>query len=117
MQVIYTFLATFLVGIANQFLGKLSKIFIKYSVVFATFLAFSVMFISAVYAYVASLNLIVSGIDQTMPEIVIGVWGWVMPSNTTICFTTIVAALHLRFFTKLYFSLMGMKKASADAAK
>jgi len=117
MRVLFDWLARFLVGLANDILGKFSKIFVKHAVVFASFLAFSVMFIAAVYAYVESLNLIVSGIDQTMPQIVIGVWGWVMPSNTTACFSSIVAALHLRFFTKLYFSLMGIRKASADAAK
>jgi len=117
MAVLFEWLAAVLVSLFASFAGNLAKVLLKFSVVSIIFLAFSTMFIAAAYAYLSSLNLLVKGIDQTVPDIVTGVWGWVMPDNTTACFTVILSALHLRFFTKLYFSLMNRRFSAALASK
>lgn len=90
-----------------------SKAFLHATFKIAITLAFIVFIIAAIVAYVTAAGVIVTSLSQTVPDIVSGVWGWVMPSNTPACLTALSAAVLLRFFTNQYLALMRFKfKAS-----
>jgi len=76
-------------------------------------IAYTVLYISivvaAIYAYVSTYRTLVNSISQTMPEIVNGVWGWVMPSNAHACFLVIFAVIILRFVTRQWLKLINAK--------
>jgi hypothetical protein len=48
-----------------------------------------------------------------VPQIVHGVWGWVMPDNTNILFVIIGSVYLLRFVTNLYLSVLNAKFKTA----
>lgn len=58
---------------------------------------FITIFVAAVYAYLLAAKAIIKSLEATMPEIVVGVWGWVMPYNVNYCITSLGAAVILRF--------------------
>jgi len=99
-----------LISILMQFLATLvTKVFFHASFKIAITLAVIVIFVSSIYAYVSAYSAIVNGIAQTVPTIVNGVWGWVMPSNINACILVILTVYILRFVTKLYLSILTKK--------
>lgn len=85
------------------------KTFLHSAFKIAITLAFITLFVAAVYAYVSIAGDIIEALSETVPEIVSGVWGWVMPGNTSACLLGLTSAVLLRFFTNLYHSIMKMK--------
>ncbi len=103
-----------LFGILMNFLvDSFGKIALHAAFKIAITLAFIALLVSAIYAYVASYSGIVNAIGETVPEIVNGVWGWVMPSNIHACFIAIFSSVLLRFITKQYFTLMNWRFRAA----
>jgi len=106
MYVLYGLLINFLVKIFGRtFLHAAFKIAIT--------TMFITLVVSALLAYVEAFVGIVEGISQTVPEIVSGVWGWVMPPNTNICVLAIFSSIMLRFMTKQYLLLMNKRFLAA----
>lgn len=97
----------------NFFVDIFGKVFLHAAFKIAITLAFISLVITAIYAYVASYSTIVNGIAQTVPEIVNGVWGWVMPTHSNACFFAIFSSIMLRFITKQYFNLMNWRFRAA----
>lgn len=97
-----------------NFLGKAaSQLFFHAAFKMTITALFISLVISAVLGYISAYKSIVSGLTATMPEVVAGVWGWVMPSNVHYCITCIVSAVLLRFFTKQWLKLLNYRwKAS-----
>jgi len=72
-------------------------------------LAFIALLTAAIYAYISAAGVLITGIGMTVPDVALGVWGWVMPSNTNSCFTVIGAVYLLRFFTRIYLNMLNSK--------
>lgn len=102
MGALFAVLMGFLVRLFGQF--ALTKVF-KIGLV----LAFTTFFIASVSAYIQGCGLVISVVYRTMPEMVVGIWGWVMPPNTNACIIAIGSSYLLRFFTKLYFTLLNTR--------
>lgn len=90
-----------------------TKTFVQTAFKIAITLAFITLVVSAIYAYVSAAGLIIEGISQTVPDIVSGVWGWVMPSNTAACLLATTSALILRFATAQLRYIMSNKFKAA----
>jgi len=106
MSVLFAILMNFLVDIFG-------KIALHAAFKIAITLAFIAILVSAIYAYVNTYSVIVNGIAQNVPEIVNGVWGWVMPPNTNACFFAIFSCFMLRFITRQYFNLLNWRFRAA----
>jgi hypothetical protein len=92
-------------ALANYFTKSFFHAAFKISIT----LLFISMMIAAIYAYVAAYNVVIVSLGQTVPEIVSGVWGWVMPPNVNACVFALFSCVLLRFFTKQYFLLMNAR--------
>lgn len=97
----------------NFFVDVFGKLFLHASFKIAITLAFIAMVVAAIYAYVSTYAAIVNGISQTVPEIVNGVWGWVMPDNTSACLLAIFSSIMLKFITKQYLTLINHRFRAA----
>lgn len=97
----------------NFFVDVFSKLFLHAAFKIAITLAFIALVVSAIYAYVSAYSAIVNGIGQTVPEIVNGVWGWVMPDNINACIFAIFSTVMLRFVTKQYLLLLNLRFRAA----
>ncbi len=97
----------------NFFVDIFSKLFLHAAFKIAITLLFISLVVAAIYAYVASFSTIVNGIAQTVPEIVNGVWGWVMPPNTNMCLFALFSCVMLRFVTRQYLLLMNHRFRAA----
>jgi hypothetical protein len=97
----------------NFFASQFSKLFLHASFKISITVAFIGLVVSAIYAYIKAYSAIVIGIGQTVPEIVSGVWGWVMPPNINACIFAIVSSVMLRFVTKQYLLLMNHRFRAA----
>ena len=104
----------YLIGILMNFLATaLGKIFLHASFKISITLLFSSLVVAAIYAYVSAYSTIINALSATVPEIVTGVWGWVMPPNANICIFAIFSSVMLRFVTAQYLKLMNSRfKAS-----
>lgn len=67
------------------------------------------LFVALIYGYLASFSAIIDVLDKTVPEIVSGVWGWVMPDNTTACIFYMLSAGLLRFGTVAFVKTLEWK--------
>lgn len=106
MSVLFSILMSFLVDVFG-------KLFLHAAFKIAITLAFIALIVSAIVAYVTAYGVIVDGIAQTVPEIVNGVWGWVMPENTHACLFAVFSSIMLRFITKQYLLLMNHRFRAA----
>ena len=95
------------------FVDLFGKTFFHAAFKIAITLAFITLIVAAVYAYVTAYSLIVAGISQTVPDIVAGVWGWVMPPNVNACILAMFSCVILKFITKLYLSIYNYKIKAA----
>ena len=93
----------------NFFVDIFGKLFLHAAFKIAITLAFISLIVAAIVAYVQAFGVIVNGIAQTVPEIVNGVWGWVMPENTNACLFAIFSSIMLRFVTKQYLLLLNAR--------
>jgi Family of unknown function (DUF5455) len=100
-------------AIFSFFLQFFTKAFVFTSFRIAITLAFITMVVGAVYAYVAAAGVLITALSSTVPDIVNGVWGWVMPSNTSICLVSLMAATILRFVTAHFLLLFKAKHQAA----
>jgi len=97
----------------NFFVDIFSKVFLHAAFKIAITLAFIALIVSTVLAYVSAYSTIVNGLAQTVPEIVNGVWGWVMPTNTNLYILAIGSSILLRFVTKQYMLLLNARFRAA----
>jgi hypothetical protein len=102
MQILFGVLLNFL---ASTF----SKVFLHAAFKISITIAFTALVVAAIYAYVKAYSAIVNGIGQTVPEIVNGVWGWVMPDNINACIFAIFSTVMLRFVTNQYLKLLNLR--------
>ncbi|MDP1615675.1 MAG: DUF5455 family protein [Methylococcales bacterium] len=103
-----------LFGLLMNFMASMyTKIFLHAAFKIAITVAFIALVVSAIYAYVSSFSTIISALGATMPTIVSGVWGWVMPHNTNACIFAIFSCIMLRFITKQYLLLMNHRFRAA----
>lgn len=97
----------------NFFATQFSKLFLHAAFKISITTAFIGLIVAAIYAYVKAYSAIVNGIGQTVPEIVNGVWGWVMPTNINACIFAIFSTVMLRFITHQYLLLMNARFRAA----
>jgi len=103
-----------LLGVLMGFLADtFGKLFLHASFKIAIALAFIALFVAAIYAYLAGFSAIVTAHGQTVPEIVSGVWGWVMPDNTTSCLFYLMSATLLKFATIQFMNILNYKYQAA----
>jgi hypothetical protein len=62
--------------------------------------------VSSILIYVSAASFTLDALSQeintSMPAVVLGVWGWVMPTNAKNCILAIYTVYSLRFFTDWY---------------
>lgn len=97
----------------NFFVDIFGKIYLHAAFKISITVLFIGLLVSAIYAYVKSYSSIVSSLSSTVPDIVSGVWGWVMPSNTNLCIFAIVSSILLRFVTAQYIKFMNYRFKAA----
>jgi hypothetical protein len=103
-----------LLGILMSFLADIfTKSFLHAAYKIAITLAFIAIFVAAIHAYVAGFSSVVESLSQTVPEIVNGVWGWVMPSNTNSCIFFLFSSVLLRFVTTQFLKVLNFKFKAA----
>ncbi|MDP3876522.1 MAG: DUF5455 family protein [Methylobacter sp.] len=103
-----------LFGVLMNFLvDQFGKLFLHSAFKIAITLLFISLVVAAIVAYVSTFGTIVNGIAQSVPEIVHGVWGWVMPPNTNICLFALFSCVMLRFVTRQYLLLMNNRFRAA----
>jgi hypothetical protein len=93
----------------NFFVSLFGVYSITLAVRIAMTLSFIALVVAAIYAYMTAASVLINGIAQTVPDVVNGVWGWVMPPNTNVCFVAIGSVFMLRFFTNQFFLLLNAK--------
>jgi hypothetical protein len=73
-------------------------------------IAASTAYISALYAlvlgYIAAIKFLINSIVIVTPSVITGVWGWVMPPNTSYYLTVILIAHSTRFLFDWYIYFM-----------
>ncbi len=106
MGVLLAILMNFLVDVFG-------KLFLHAAFKIAITLAFIALVVSSIFVYVKAYSVLVDRIAQTVPEIVNGVWGWVMPANTHDCLFALFSSIMLRFVTKQYLLLINKKWRAA----
>ena len=72
---------------------------------------FVVTLTAVTYAYVSAAGTVITGISQTVPDIVSGVWGWVMPWNTSICLIAIMGVVISKFLFAQFVFILRAKTA------
>lgn len=90
-------------------LKVVAKTTLKQAIVVAALIAFTSMVTTAFSTYITAYTSLVAGLNQTMPQVVSGVWGWIMPPNLHLCILTMVSAVALRFTTRLMFYVITTK--------
>lgn len=99
-----------LFGILINWLSSIfTKLFLHAAYKIAITLAFITLVIASLAAYLAGAKALINTLAQTVPEVVNGVWGWVMPYNINACLVAIVSATMLRFFANQYRILLNAK--------
>jgi len=97
---------TVILGWIAEKLGNKIAIIVFRLAVFAAFLVIVEFFISGFFtSVITSLD----SLEATVPDVVMMVWGWVMPSNARQCFVVIVSAHISKFFFVLVFRYFNMK--------
>lgn len=103
-----------LLDILMQFLAKtFGTLFLHAAFKIAICLAFIAIFVGLVYAYLAGFNTIVTALSESVPDIVSGVWGWVMPSNSAMCIFYILSCTLLKFGTVQFMRILDYKYQAA----
>lgn len=97
----------------NFFVDIFGKVFLHAAFKISITLLFISLMISAIYAYIKAYGVIVSTLNESMPAIVSGVWGWFMPPNVHACIIAIISSVLLKFATKQYFLLMNARFRAA----
>jgi hypothetical protein len=103
------FSSAFIITFSQYLYTLFNHYFLHAAFKIAITLAFIAVVVAAVYAYVDSATAIVHSLSASVPTIVSGVWGWVMPGNVFACFLALSSAVLLRFFTNLYRKLLDYK--------
>jgi len=91
--------------IAKNFGNKIAIIVFRLAV-FAAFLVIVEFLISGFFT---SVNTSLDSIQSNVPDVVMMVWGWVMPSNARQCLVVIVSARISKLFFVLSFRYFKMK--------
>jgi len=100
----------YLFGLLISFLiDFFGKKFVSVALRIAMALSFIAILTAAIYAYISAAGVLIYGIGMTVPTVASGVWAWVMPDNTNICFTAIGGVYLLRFFTRIYLNMLNSK--------
>jgi hypothetical protein len=102
MGVFFAVLMNFLISLFGQYA-------LTIAVRIGLALAFIALVVATIAAYLVGASTLINGIAQTVPTVVNGVWGWVMPPNTNACLVVIGSVYLLRFFTFQYFLLLNTK--------
>ena len=102
MSVIFSTLMTWLLGLFGRYAISLTARI-------AIGVAFVSLLVASILAYLQAASVLISGIGMTVPDVVAGVWGWVMPYNTNYCLVAISSVYVLRFFTYQYFLMLNAR--------
>lgn len=102
-------MGVFFAVLMNFLLEIFSRYALTMAVRMAMALSFIALIVATIAAYLVGAGALINGIAQTVPEVVNGVWGWVMPPNTNACLVAIGSVYLLRFFTYQYFLLLNAK--------
>lgn len=95
--------------LGNALVLLFGKTFLRAAFKISIFASFLTLFYAAIYAYMAAAKAIIQNLSTAIPDVVAGVWGWVMPGNVNLCILAMISATLLRFFTNLYRMLMNHK--------
>lgn len=98
-----------IIGLFGFLFEVLIKIFNKVAFSLPLIAAYISLVVALTVAYLFTANAIVSGIHVTVPSIVLDVWGWVMPSNTSSILTALFAAKLLKWAYTKHLSIVHQK--------
>ncbi len=70
---------------------------------------FIALFVGFINGYVSTYTSVIAGIGQTAPDIVSGVWGWIMPDNFPTLMLAIMTTSIVKFTSSLFMKLVKIK--------
>lgn len=91
----------------------LEKILSKYGPAIIAFSFIIAAITTLLTVYLNTMFSVVGGIEQTIPQVALNVWGWVMPSNAIPCLLAILTARGLAWVTKVGYDQLRMKAGKA----
>lgn len=106
MNILFAILMNFLADVY-------SKLFLHAAYKIAITVAYTGIVVAAIYAYVTAYAALTANLALAVPEVVVGVWGWVMPPNVNLCLFAIFSSVMLRFVTKQYLALLNHRFKAA----
>lgn len=80
-------------------------------------IAYVALIVFVTVAYLSSANFLLGGIRQTVPGLMLNVWGWVMPSNAVPCLMALYGAKIAAWSFRQFRNVLDFKARSVvDAA-
>lgn len=75
-------------------------------------IAATALLVAIATAYILSMKNLAVGLQQTVPQVVLDVWGWVMPGNAIPCLMAVLTARLIRWAYQRYEKLVVFKARS-----
>jgi len=97
MVLIWNALRWLFVGIFSYAIDRIAK---RYGPALIALGFIITAIVAAVTAYLSLMFSMIDGLNKTIPQVVIDVWGWVMPGNAIPCLMLLLTAKGLSWFTK-----------------
>ncbi|TPQ24990.1 DUF5455 family protein [Methylomonas koyamae] len=72
-------------------------------------IAATALLVAIATSYILSMKTLATGLQQTIPQVVIDVWGWVMPGNAVPCLMAVLTARLIRWSYQRYEKLIVFK--------
>lgn len=100
-------------GAIASLIGAVVDKFLKFVTTRAPVLFVAIMLIVAVSAaYLSSMKQLTTSLGQTIPQVVLDVWGWFMPGNAIPCLMAVLTARIVRWSYQKYEKLVVFKAKS-----
>lgn len=89
--------------------AALEKILKKYGPAIIALAFIIAAIVTLLTGYLSLMFTTIEGIQQTIPQMALNVWGWVMPSNAIPCLLAILTARGMSWVTKIGYEVLKIK--------
>jgi hypothetical protein len=101
MPLIFNAIRVFFISLFSKFSAILPEFLAQFLYTNGKKLGFFLLYVGIITSLTASYFLLahqlIAGIHQTVPDLVLDVWGWVMPYNAVPCFVAVSSARILKY--------------------
>lgn len=87
----------------------LRKILVKYGPAIIALGFIIAAIVSVLTLYLNTMFTVIGGLQQTVPQTALDVWGWVMPGNAIPCLLAILTVRGLAWVTKVGYDVLKIK--------